>query len=123
MKKQRGFTLLEMIIAIAIVGVTAVTFLRGFSTASIGAAQFDQRETAKNMAESVMEYVRTQPYNTSNYTLNTTVNSTYRNAYPGYTENISTSNVTGRPGRIQKITVIISRQNKELFRLQSYKVD
>lgn len=122
MKKQRGFTILEMIVAIAIIGVTSVTFLRGFSTASIGTALFDERETGKNMAESLMEYIRTQNY-AANYTLNSTMNSTYSDAYPGYTWNITVNNVMARDGNIQKITVNVGRNNKELFRLQGYKVN
>ncbi len=118
MKNERGFTLVEMLVSLAILGITSVAFLSGFSTASLGVSIVDERETAKNLAESQMEYVKDQAYAAS-YVPSPELS----NEYAGYSANISVSTVPARDGNIQKITVIVKHQDKEVTRLEGYKVN
>lgn len=118
MKNERGFTLIEVLVSLAILGTTSVAFLSGFSTASLGGSIVDKRETAKNLAESQMEYVKDQPYATS-YVPSPELS----NEYAGYSVNISVNSVTARDGNIQKIIVIVKQQDKEVTRLEGYKVN
>lgn len=62
MKREKGFTLIEVLISLAILGVIAVAFLGGLTTASKGLAITDERQTAQNLAEAQMEYIKRQGY-------------------------------------------------------------
>jgi prepilin-type N-terminal cleavage/methylation domain-containing protein len=57
-----GFTLIEVLIAIAIMGVIAITFLSALSTSSLALMTADKRATAESLARSQMEYVKNQQY-------------------------------------------------------------
>jgi len=59
---SRGFTLIEVVIAIALIGVIAVAVLSALSTASISLIIADKRATAESLARSQMEYVKNQDY-------------------------------------------------------------
>jgi prepilin-type N-terminal cleavage/methylation domain-containing protein len=64
----RGFTLIEVVIAIAILGTIAITFLGALSTSSLALITADQRATAESLARSQMEYVKNQQYKSNNST-------------------------------------------------------
>jgi prepilin-type N-terminal cleavage/methylation domain-containing protein len=62
MRAEKGFTLLEVIIAIALLGVVAVAILSGLSTGSRAILVADERATAESLARSQMEYVKSLDY-------------------------------------------------------------
>jgi prepilin-type N-terminal cleavage/methylation domain-containing protein len=64
-RRSRGFTLIEVVIAIAILGTIAVTFLGALSTSSLALITADQRATAESLARSQMEFVKNQGYNST----------------------------------------------------------
>jgi len=114
-KVEKGFTLIEILLSLALLGMLAVVFLGTFSTGSKVLIMTDEQETAKNVAESQMEYVQKQPFTTS-----------YSAApigaeYPGYSVNITAASITSRDGNIQRITVIINRHGEEVTRLEGFK--
>lgn len=59
---SRGFTLVEIVIAIALLGVIAVAILSALSYASTVLIISDRRATAESLARSQVEYVKNQPY-------------------------------------------------------------
>ncbi len=59
---SRGFTLVEIVIAIALLGVIAVAILSSLSYASTILIIADRRATAESLARSQMEYVKNEPY-------------------------------------------------------------
>ena len=59
---SRGFTLLEVVIAIALIGIIAVAVLSSLSTASMALIIADRRATAESLARSQMESIRDQDY-------------------------------------------------------------
>ena len=61
-KDERGITLIEVLIALAILGLVAVAFLSGLTTASRALIIADERTTAESLARSQMEYVKSQEY-------------------------------------------------------------
>ena len=117
MKRENGFAFIEVIISLAIIGIVAVSFLGGLSTASNGLLTADERETAKNLAEAQMEYVKNHPYSVS-YSPSTDI----LNEYEGYDVSISTTSLQ-EDGNIQKVIITIDHQLKtELITLENYKV-
>jgi len=64
MKKERGFTLIEVIIAVALLGIIAIAFLGGLATASRAIFIADERATAESLARTEMEYVKNCDYET-----------------------------------------------------------
>jgi prepilin-type N-terminal cleavage/methylation domain-containing protein len=59
---SRGFSLIEVSIAIALIGVLAVAILGSLSYASTVLIITDRQATAESLAKSQMEYVKSQNY-------------------------------------------------------------
>jgi len=57
-----GFTLIEVVIAIALIGLIGAAVLSALSTASLALIIADQRATAESLARTQMEYVKSQNY-------------------------------------------------------------
>lgn len=55
---SRGFALIEVVIAIALMGMIGITILSALSTATLALIIADQRATAESLARSQMEYVK-----------------------------------------------------------------
>jgi prepilin-type N-terminal cleavage/methylation domain-containing protein len=59
---SRGFSMLEVVIAIALLGIIAISVLSALQTAALALISADRRATAESIARSQMEYVQTSPY-------------------------------------------------------------
>jgi prepilin-type N-terminal cleavage/methylation domain-containing protein len=62
MKSEKGFSLLEVMLAVALIGIIAVALLLGLGGASRTMSIADERATAESLARSQMEYIKNQPY-------------------------------------------------------------
>ena len=62
MRNQGGFTLVEVLVSLALVGIIAAGFLGALATSSRATVSNDVQTTAQNLAEGQIEYVRGQPY-------------------------------------------------------------
>ena len=120
--RESGATLLETVVALAVLGTVAVTFLSGLVTTSKAAFTTDERATAESLAQSQMEWVQS-----ANYTDNAT---DYPPApipsgkdYINYSANITAEPLHDPDDGIQKIIVIVKRSGKQVFTLEGYKVD
>ena len=60
--RESGTTLLETVVALAILGTIAVTFLSGLVTTSQAAFIADERATAESLAQSQMEWAQNASY-------------------------------------------------------------
>jgi len=116
-RNQPGFTLIETLVALALVSATALFFVNSLSTSSSLSASIDEDETAKNLAEYQMEYVKNQDYSTSYEP------APIPEAYGNYTANITVSAVNVRDGNIQKVTVVIAHHGINVTSLQGYKLN
>ena len=61
-KNEKGISLIEVLIALAILGLVAAAFLSGLATASMSLFIADERTTAESLARSQMEYVKNLGY-------------------------------------------------------------
>jgi prepilin-type N-terminal cleavage/methylation domain-containing protein len=124
MRSQKGFVLLEVLIAIAVLGILASGFFVGMNNATKGAVMTDRNDTSRSLAESQMEYVKNQPYAVS-YLPDPAVydyeNNQFTN-YPGYSAVITVTDAAERDSRIQKINVAISYRGVVAARLDDFKV-
>lgn len=138
---SEGMTLIEVIIALAILGLVAVTFLVGVSTALKATSLADELATAQSLTQSQMESVKSQEYETAPSGGVATYDKISLSSYPDYyiksTDRDSNivDEMTGIPwdsennqassedGGIQKITAIIYHDTKMVLTLEDYKVD
>ena len=60
--KSRGFTLVEVVIAMGLLGIIGVAVLTALSYASTMLIVADRRATAESLAKTQMEYVKSQDY-------------------------------------------------------------
>ena len=123
---SRGVGFIEVIIALAILGLVAAAFLNGLSTSLNTVVISDEGSTALALAQGQMEYVKSQDYDEiidpPQYTENTSITPN------GYTVEISAARLdpasdgSDDDHGIQQITIIIRRQSKEIFTLVDYLV-
>jgi prepilin-type N-terminal cleavage/methylation domain-containing protein len=109
-RSEKGFTLLEVMISLLILGIIAAGLIGGLAQAAKTAYYTNSREQAKNIAESQMEYVKNRPYSLTSYAPYTP--SSPPDYWSRYTSTISVSAVPGNSDfNIQKITVTVSYTN------------
>ena len=65
--KSRGMSLIEVMIALGILGIIAVTFLTGISTAYKATIIGGEQTSAESLVRSEMEYVKTSAYNSTGF--------------------------------------------------------
>jgi prepilin-type N-terminal cleavage/methylation domain-containing protein len=143
-KGEKGFNLMEVALAMALLGIVAAAFLTGLATGSRAIFIADERATAESLARAQMEYARSLEYSIAewNYTLTSSqLSSTdpptadwwtndppplLSDDYDGYTVIVSTEPLNGAlDDGIQVITVTIqhtvSGEMKEIFSLEGYR--
>jgi len=143
-KNERGFSLIEVLIGLAILGLVAVAFLSGLTTASRALIIADERTTAESLAKSQMEYVKQQPYEfaadgsqveyepisgiPAEYTeyticsINRAGTTVEGKIYGVPWDSQSDEDVTEDVG-LQKIRLLIKHGDKEVITLEGYKVN
>jgi len=62
MKSEKGFSMIEVMIAMVLMSIVAVAFLGAMGTASRAVFITDERATAESLARAQMEYVKEQVY-------------------------------------------------------------
>jgi len=118
--RARGFTMVEVVIALALFGIIALTFVSALYTASIALILADERATAESLARSQLEYVKNQRYDfddPQSYEQPDVESITN----PGYFISVSAEPLHNPDDGIQKITVIVSRDGEEVITLEGYK--
>jgi type II secretory pathway pseudopilin PulG len=149
MRSEKGYSLLEVFIAIALMGLVSVTFLGAIYTASKAVSIADERAAAESLARTEMEYIRSQLYSAAPWDY--TVTSSERSAttppswyddtnnppsnpannpplldssYDGYSVSARAGGLLdpGIDNEIQKITVTVTRQGgSDIVTLEDYR--
>jgi type II secretory pathway pseudopilin PulG len=114
-RSERGVTLVESIVAIAILGGGVLTLVLTMSGGALAVRENDQQAIAQGLARTQMEYVKNYPYNPGATT------------YPavsvpdGY--GIAVGVVPGGGADIQKITANVTRDGAVIMTTEDYKVN
>ncbi len=116
--RSRGFTLIDVLIAIALSGIIVIAFLSALSNASTILIITDERATAESLARSQMEDIKNQA---KSPTYVPSIPPAYKDV--GYSANITADLL--KVG-LQKITIVITHthdgEEDDLVTLVGYKV-
>lgn len=120
--RESGTTLLETIVALAILGTIVVIFLGGIIGTTKAASLTDEQTTAESLAQSQMEWAQNATYipDTTQYTPAALPDG---KDYINYSANITAASLNNPDDGIQKITVLIKRSGRLVFSLEDYKVN
>jgi len=121
MINEKGFSLLETIVAIALLGLVAVAFLGGLGTSTKATMTTGDRAIAETLARSELEYVRncTYQYDTDEYDINPMLDIPESwSMTPPVVEPLHATD-----DGLQKVTVSVERNGKTVLSLFTYKVD
>ena len=121
---ESGITLLETLVALAIVGIISVAFLSGLTTTSRAAIITDRRAAAESLAQSQMESVKNAAcVYVPEATQYTSVQISSDVRYTGFAAAITAEPLESPDDGVQKITVTITHFGVDVYVLQGYKVD
>lgn len=114
---ERGVTLVETLVAIAILGAALTAFLGGLSTGSIATSGSERLSTAHEIARSQIEYVKSLPYAAppASYPAVSTP--------PGYAVTADASSIAGADADIETVTVTVTRDGNVVYVLEGYKAN
>ena len=116
---QRGFTLVEVILALLVFGLTSTAVVAGLTTASKGSEFAQENYTAVALVRSEVEYIKEQPF----VDLPSPPLSDYRLIPTPAGFELSVTAVTLTAGYLQQITVTVLYASAESFSLDAYKVN
>lgn len=115
MKGETGSSLIETIVALALLGIIGVAFISAVATTATARLIADEHASARILAESRTEDIRKQGY-ASSYNATDNISA----EYVGYSVNITVDNL--RNGSIQKTTITVRHHGRDVTTLESYKV-
>ncbi|MDO8578311.1 MAG: type II secretion system protein [Dehalococcoidales bacterium] len=120
--RESGFTLLESLVALAILGTIAVVFLGGVIGTTKAAAVIDEQTTAESLAQNQMEWVQNAAYvaEATSYSPAALPGS---GDYNNYSVNITSAALHSPDDGVQKITITIRHSSKEVSQLEGYKLN
>lgn len=111
--RETGTTLVELLVALAIIALAVTIFIAALSTGSLAVQTTDQLTTANHLTAVQLESIKNEAYDPGGaYTAVT--------APAGYTINITYSQI--QPG-LQQVTVTVVYQGRPLSTISNYKVD
>lgn len=115
-----GLTLIETVVALAILGMVSVTFLGALTSTSQSAFIADERTTAESLARSQMEQVKAAEY-VYGATGYPPAPLPEGEDYINYSVVITAAALNNPDVGIQKITVSVNHSVKTVFVLEGYK--
>lgn len=114
---EGGVALVEVLVAVAIIGITLVVFVSAVSTGSVGVAKTEEQVTAENLVRSQLEYTKSQTY--------LAAPASYATVTPpaGYAISAEAASIPDADSSIQKITVTVTREGETLVTVEDFKVE
>jgi type II secretory pathway pseudopilin PulG len=114
---EAGTSLVEALVAIAILGVSATAFLLALSTGSIATRSQDEEAMAQGLVRTQIEAIKAAAYDATgaSYAIISTPSE--------YGISLSTSSSLYGSSAIQKVTVAVSHAGTAVLTLEGYKAD
>jgi prepilin-type N-terminal cleavage/methylation domain-containing protein len=118
-KSQRGFSLIEILVTLALISSLGVSLLAGLATSSVILNKTDLTETAKDLAVAQMEEIKSSPFNVSSYD----EDSSLFTPESGYSANITVDSLN-MDGNLQKITISVLKAgySSPVYTLTDYRM-
>lgn len=125
MKSEKGLSLVEVMLAMVIMGILAVALLGAISGAFSSMVIADERVTAESLARSEMEYVKNLGYDDESQTVAPWAYELPNNpppwdathslppGYDGYTVGVSADTLYVADDGIQRVTVTVGHLGKQ----------
>lgn len=131
MQSEKGFMLIEMLVALVVSGMVAVALLVGLTTAFTGAAISHERVAAESLAKSQFEFIKIQDYITeADYDPSdpleryASIDINDSLIEQGYTIEINPpQTITGAGAlgyEVQSVTVVVRRNSEEMLTTSCY---
>lgn len=120
MKGEKGFTIIETLVALALLGIIAVAFLSGVATASKASSIANERAIAESLVRSEAEYVKSCAYqdSASEYPVDPSLTVPDSWIVPPPVVGLVHATDDG----IQEVTVTAEHNGEEVLSLKIYKV-
>lgn len=116
-RSEAGLSLVEALVAIAILGGGVLTMILAMSGGALAVQENGQEVTAQSLARTELEYIK-------NYTYEPGVTTYPAISVPeGYGISVNVSAVPGGNTKIQKVTVSITRDSTVIMTVEDYKVN
>lgn len=114
---ERGISLVETLVAVAILAIALTTFITVLSAGARGTSELGTETVAQQLAQSQLERTKAAAYDISgsSYTLVP--------APAGYSIALSVNSALYTNANIQKITVVVSRAAQTVLTVEDYKVN
>jgi len=121
MKSERGFSLIETLIGLALLGIIAVGFLVGLNTGSRATFAANKQATAESLVRSEIEYVKNCAYedDASEYLVDPALSIPEGWTMPPP----SVEPLHATDDGIQNVTVTAEHNGKTILSINIYKVD
>ena len=124
---QKGFSLTEVVIAMAIFGIVGASVMAALNASSKTIASAHEMTIAESLTRTTIEYVKRSDVNAVDYgTLLALDGDPY---YGDYTVDVDIERLdpeadgTGDDDGVQKITVVVKYDNRPVLTTEAYKVD
>jgi type II secretory pathway pseudopilin PulG len=115
-RSQKGISLVETLVAVAILGTAVVAFTAALSTGALSTNIHGQEVICQRLAQNQVESIKNQAFNVSGAYTTVTVPS-------GYTITLAKSAVPGANTNIQKISITVLLNGVSAFSVAAYKVN